>query len=114
MILVLAAGMGSRYGGNKQLDSVGPNGETIIDYSIFDARRAGFGKIIFVIRRDIEKQFVEQFMKPLSGEIQIDYVFQDLDKHLRLNKAGLIADPFAVGGQKPIVRQRSHKFRQFR
>src|SRR5210317_1625915 len=77
-ILVLAAGMGSRYGGNKQLDAVGPNGETIIDYSIYDARRAGFGKIVFVIRRDIEEQFIDQFVKPLRGEVEIDYVFQDL------------------------------------
>jgi len=78
-LLVLAAGMGSRYGGNKQLDSIGPNGETIIDYSIFDAARAGFGKIVFVIRRDIEEQFIEQFVKPLKGFIELDYVFQDLD-----------------------------------
>lgn len=79
IILVLAAGMGSRYGGNKQLDAIGPFGETIIDYSIFDAIRAGFGKIVFVIRRDIEDQFIEQFVKPMSGVIEIDYVFQDLD-----------------------------------
>ncbi len=79
VILVLAAGMGSRYGGNKQLDSVGPNGETIIDYSIYDAKRAGFGKIVFVIRRNIEEQFIEQFVKPMKGVIDIDYVFQDLD-----------------------------------
>jgi len=79
VILVLAAGMGSRYGGNKQLDAVGPNGETIIDYSIFDARRAGFGRIVFVIRRSIEDQFIEQFVKPMNGVIEIDYVFQDLD-----------------------------------
>ncbi len=78
-LLVLAAGMGSRYGGNKQLDSIGPNGETIIDYSIYDAARAGFGKIVFVIRRDIEEQFKEQFVKPLKGFIEVDYVFQDLD-----------------------------------
>ena len=56
-LLVLAAGMGSRYGGLKQIDPVGPNGETIIDYSVYDAQRAGFGKLVFVIRRDIEKQF---------------------------------------------------------
>lgn len=78
-LLVLAAGMGSRYGGNKQLDTVGPNGETIIDYSIYDARRAGFGRIVFVIRRNIEEQFIEQFVKPMKGIIEIDYVFQDLD-----------------------------------
>lgn len=78
-LLVLAAGMGSRYGGDKQLDKVGPAGQTIIDYSIYDAVRAGFGKIIFVIRKDIEKQFKSSFMKPLEGKVDIDYVFQELD-----------------------------------
>lgn len=76
--MVLAAGMGSRYGGNKQLDQVGPSGETIIDYSIYDAKRAGFGKVVFVIRRDIEKQFRETFVKRLRDVIEIDYVFQEL------------------------------------
>lgn len=70
--------MGSRYGGNKQLDQVGPSGETIIDYSIYDAKRAGFGKVVFVIRRDIEEQFRETFVKRLKDVIEIDYVFQDL------------------------------------
>ena len=78
-LLVLAAGMGTRYGGDKQLDKVGPTGQTIIDYSIYDAVRAGFGKIIFVIRRDIEEQFKSSFMKTLQGKVNIDYVFQDLD-----------------------------------
>ncbi|TFH38934.1 MAG: nucleotidyltransferase, partial [Bacteroidia bacterium] len=78
-LLVLAAGMGSRYGGNKQLEKVGPNGETIIDYSIFDAARAGFGRIVFVIRRDIETQIIESFVNPLKGIIDVDYVFQDID-----------------------------------
>ncbi len=77
-LMVLAAGMGSRYGGNKQLDQVGPSGETIIDYSIYDAKRAGFGKVVFVIRRDIEEQFKETFVKRLRNVIEIDYVFQDL------------------------------------
>lgn len=77
-LLVLAAGMGSRYGGNKQLDEVGPSGETIIDYSIYDAIRAGFGKIVFVIRRDIEEQVKERFVEKLSGKIEIDYVFQEI------------------------------------
>ncbi len=65
-LMVLAAGMGSRYGGNKQLDQVGPSGETIIDYSIYDANRAGFGKVVFVIRRDIEEQFkeIEDIIRP--------------------------------------------------
>ena len=77
-ILVLAAGMGSRYGGNKQLDEVGPAGETIIDYSIFDAIRAGFGKIVFVIRRDIEDQVKERFVEKLRDKIEVDYVFQEI------------------------------------
>jgi len=78
-LLVLAAGMGTRYGGDKQLDVVGPSGETIIDYSIYDAIRAGFGKIVFVIRRDIEKQVKERFVERLKDKIDVDYVFQDLD-----------------------------------
>lgn len=77
-LLVLAAGMGSRYGGNKQLDQVGPSGETIIDYSIYDAIRAGFGKIIFVIRRDIENQIKEHFVDRLKDKIDVDYVFQEI------------------------------------
>lgn len=77
-LLVLAAGMGTRYGGNKQLDEVGPAGETIIDYSIYDAIRAGFGKIVFVIRRDIEEQVKERFVKRLKGRIEVDYVFQEI------------------------------------
>ncbi len=77
-LLVLAAGMGSRYGGNKQLDEVGPSGETIIDYSIFDAIRAGFGKIVFVIRKDIEEQVKERFVEKLEGRIEVDYVFQEI------------------------------------
>lgn len=77
-LLVLAAGMGSRYGGNKQLDQVGPSGETIIDYSIYDAIRAGFGKIVFVIRRDIEEQVKERFVNRLKGKIDVDYVFQEI------------------------------------
>ncbi len=77
-LLVLAAGMGTRYGGNKQLDEVGPSGETIIDYSIYDAIRAGFVKIVFVIRRDIEEQVRERFVKKLKGKIEVDYVFQEI------------------------------------
>ena len=77
-LLVLAAGMGTRYGGNKQLDEVGPSGETIIDYSIYDAVRSGFGKIVFVIRRDIEEQVRERFVDRLQGKIEVDYVFQEI------------------------------------
>lgn len=77
-LLVLAAGIGSRYGGNKQLDEVGPSGETIIDYSIYDAIRTGFGKIVFVIRRDIEEQVKERFIERLRDKIELEYVFQEL------------------------------------
>jgi dTDP-glucose pyrophosphorylase len=78
-LLVLAAGMGSRYGGLKQLDQVGPSGETIIDYSIFDAIRAGFGKVVFVIRRDIEKEFKAAVGSRYEGKIAVDYAFQQID-----------------------------------
>ncbi len=79
-LLVLAAGMGSRYGGLKQLDQVGPSGETIIDYSIYDAIRAGFGKIVFIIRHDIEAPFKESIGKRYEGKIAIEYAFQELNK----------------------------------
>lgn len=78
-LLVLAAGMGSRYGGLKQIDQVGPSGETIIDYSVYDAIRAGFGKVVFIIRRDIETAFKEAFGNKFSTKIEVEYVFQDLD-----------------------------------
>ncbi len=79
-LIILAAGMGSRYGGLKQLDEVGPNGEAIIDYSLFDAIRAGFGKVIFVIRRDFEVAFKERFDAKLKGLITVEYAYQALDK----------------------------------
>ena len=79
-LLVLAAGMGSRYGGLKQLDQVGPSGETIIDYSIYDAIRADFGKIVFIIRKDIEAPFKESIGKRYEGKIAIEYAFQELNK----------------------------------
>lgn len=76
-LLVLAAGIGSRYGGLKQMDQLGPSGETIIDYSIYDAVRAGFGKVVFVIRRDIENDFKKIFINKLKDRIEVDYVFQE-------------------------------------
>ncbi len=78
-LLVLAAGMGSRYGGLKQIDPVGPTGETIIDYSIFDALRAGFGKLVFVIRKDIEQQFREIVGARFEKRVAVEYVFQALE-----------------------------------
>jgi len=78
-LLVLAAGMGSRYGGLKQLDPVGPSDEIIIDYSIYDAIQAGFGKVVFLIRRDIEDVFRESIGKRYEGKIEVDYAFQSKD-----------------------------------
>ncbi len=78
-LLVLAAGMGSRYGGLKQLDPVGPGGETILDYAVFDAIRAGFGRVVFVIRRDFADAFNSQVASKYAGRIQVDTVFQALD-----------------------------------
>jgi hypothetical protein len=78
-LFVLAAGMGSRYGGLKQLDGVGPSGETIMDYSIYDAVHAGFGKLVFVIRKSFEKDFREKIVKKYEHKIPVELVFQDLD-----------------------------------
>jgi hypothetical protein len=78
-LLVLAAGIGSRYGGLKQIDPVGPAGETIIDYSIYDALRAGFGKLVFVIRKDIEQQFREIVSSRFENRVATEYVFQSLE-----------------------------------
>ena len=78
-LLVLAAGMGSRYGGLKQIDPVGPSGETVLDYAVFDAIRAGFGRVVFVIRRDFEELFRTQIGARYAGKIVVDYVFQSLD-----------------------------------
>lgn len=78
-LLLLAAGMGSRYGGLKQLDGLGPNGETIMDYSIYDAIKAGFGKIVFVIRKDFEEEFRTKVLSKYEGHIPAELVFQSLD-----------------------------------
>ena len=113
-LFVLAAGMGSRYGGLKQLDGLGPNGETIMDYSIYDAIRAGFGKVVFVIRKDFEQDFREKILSKYEGHIPVDVVFQSIDKlpegftcptertkpwgpaHAVIMAAGTINEPFAV------------------
>ena len=79
-LLLLAAGMGSRYGGLKQLDGLGPNGETIMDYSIHDAIEAGFGKIVWVIRKDFEQDFRDKILKKYEDKIPCELVFQDLEK----------------------------------
>jgi NDP-sugar pyrophosphorylase family protein len=78
-LLVLAAGMGSRYGGLKQIDPIGPDGETIIDYSIYDAVRAGFGKIVFVLRNEIEGPFRQTIAARFDRRIAVEYVFQELE-----------------------------------
>ena len=78
-LLLLAAGMGSRYGGLKQLDGLGPNGETIMDYSIYDAIHSGFGKIVFVIRKDFESEFRSKILSKYEGHVPLELVFQSLD-----------------------------------
>ena len=93
-LFVLAAGMGSRYGGLKQLDGLGPNGETIMDYSIFDAIRGGFGKLVFVIRKSFEKDFREKIISKYENHIPVEVVFQDLNDLPEGKK--VINEPFAV------------------
>ncbi|MDM8520393.1 sugar phosphate nucleotidyltransferase [Anaerolineales bacterium HSG6] len=78
-LLILAAGIGSRYGGLKQIDPIGPHGETILDYSIYDAIRAGFGKLIFVIRHDIDQPFREKIGNKFKAHIPVEYVYQELN-----------------------------------
>ena len=78
-LLIMAAGMGSRYGGLKQLDSVGPNQETIIDYSVYDAIRAGFGKVVFVIRKEFYKEFKSLITDKYLGKIKVEFAFQELE-----------------------------------
>ena len=113
-LFVLAAGMGSRYGGLKQLDGLGPNGETIMDYSIYDAIRGGFGKVVFVIRKDFEQDFREKILSKYENHIPVELVFQALDNlpegftcpadrvkpwgtnHAVLMGKDVIKEPFAV------------------
>ena len=113
-LFVLAAGMGSRYGGLKQLDSLGPNGETIMDYSIYDALQAGFGKVVFVIRKDFEQDFRDKVLSKYEGHVPVEVVFQSTDKlpegytcpadrtkpwgtnHAVLMGKDVIKEPFAV------------------
>ena len=76
-LFVLAAGMGSRYGGLKQIDGLGPHGETIMDYSIYDAVRAGFGKVVFVIREDFANDFKQKVSSKYEGILPVDIVYQD-------------------------------------
>lgn len=78
-LFILAAGMGSRYSGLKQLDGLGPSGETIMDYSVYDALRAGFGKIVFVIRHDFEQEFRDKIISKYEGHVPVEVVFQDIN-----------------------------------
>ena len=113
-LFVLAAGMGSRYGGLKQIDGLGPNGETIMDYSVFDAMRAGFGKVVFVIRHDFEDDFRRVVLSKYEGKIPCEVCFQSVDRlpegytlnpertkpwgtnHAVLMAKDIIHEPFAV------------------
>ena len=113
-LFILAAGMGSRYGGLKQMDGLGPNGEAILDYSVYDALRAGFGKIVFVIRKDFEDDFRRVVLSKYEGKVQCELCFQSVDKvpegctynaerskpwgtnHAVLMGKDLIHEPFAV------------------
>ncbi|MGH2624296.1 MAG: sugar phosphate nucleotidyltransferase, partial [Sphingobacterium sp.] len=87
-LVVLAAGMASRYGSLKQVDGFGPHGESIIDYSIYDAIRAGFGKVVFIIREEFESVMREKFDAKLDGKIEVTYAFQDFN----LRKFGIEKD----------------------
>jgi len=93
-LLVLAAGLGSRYGGLKQIEAVGPSGETLLDYAVYDAWRAGFRRMVFVIRRDFEAAFREKVGGRYLGRMEVDYVFQSLD----ILPAGLVPP---AGREKP-------------
>ncbi len=113
-LFLLAAGMGSRYGGLKQLDTLGPQGQSIMDYSIYDAIKAGFGKIVWVIRRDFEEQFRTQILSKYEGHVPCELCFQSLDalpegfsvpegrekpwgtNHAVLMGKDIIKEPFAV------------------
>ena len=78
-LVIMAAGMGSRFGGLKQIEPVGPNGEFIIDYSIYDAIKAGFNKVVFIIKRSFEKEFKETIGKRIEGKIKVEYAYQEMD-----------------------------------
>ena len=126
-LFVLAAGMGSRYGGLKQLDGLGPNGETIMDYSIFDAVRGGFGKVVFVIRHSFEDDFRNKIIKKYENQIPVELVFQELDylpegfalnpervkpwgtNHAVLMGKDVIKEPFAVINADDFYGKESYK-----
>ncbi len=95
-LLVMAAGMGSRYGGVKQIDAVGMHGECLLDYGVYDAKRNGYGRVVFIIRKDIEKDFRERLFDRIARNMDAEYVFQSLDSLLTPEEAAL-----SQGRQKP-------------
>lgn len=126
-LLVLAAGMGSRYGSLKQLDGLGPNNETIMDYSIYDAIRAGFGKVVFVIRKSFESDFREKILSKYENQIPVELVYQDIDNlpegfsvpegrekpwgtnHAVMMAKDVIKEPFAVINADDFYGKESYK-----
>lgn len=104
-LVVLAAGMGSRYGGLKQVDPVGPSGEAILDYSVFDAHRAGFGKVVFIIRRDFESEFREKVGSKYEGILPVEYCYQDIND---------LPAPFAVPADRAKPWGTAHAIRAAR
>lgn len=126
-LLVLAAGMGSRYGSLKQLDGLGPNNETIMDYSIYDAIRAGFGKVVFVIRKSFESDFREKILSKYENQIPVELVYQDIDNlpegfsvpegrekpwgtnHAVMMAKNVIKEPFAVINADDFYGKESYK-----
>ena len=125
-LVVMAAGVGSRYGGLKQIDPVGPSGEIMLDYSVFDAIRAGFGKVVFIIRHDIEQDFKAVIGSHFVDHVQVEYVFQELTAlpsgftvpadrqkpwgtgHAVLQSRAMVQEPFAVINADDFYGQRSY------
>ena len=126
-LLILAAGMGSRYGGMKQVDPFGPSGETITDYSIYDAHRAGFSRFVFVISPKMEDDFKTNYVKKFPSHIKVDYVIQSVDNipegltlpadrvkpwgtaHAVLMAKDAIKEPFAVINADDYYGQKSYQ-----
>ena len=109
-LLILAAGMGSRYGGLKQVDGVGPGGEPIIEYSVYDAIRAGFGKVVFVIRKDIEQAFRETFGDKFEDKIQVEYAFQAVNTPIEgISELPEREKPWGTGHAVLVARQLIHE-----
>ncbi len=109
-LLILAAGIGSRYGGLKQADTIGPSGESIIEYSIYDAIRAGFGKVVIVIRKSIEKDFKEKFAGKFDNKIKIEYAFQEMDSPIEgITKFPERKKPWGTGHAMLVAKDLIHE-----